>query len=249
VEMEISNGFWHGLKILTHNKRSAKYKTCQPDSYRVILGKEMQKILSQAAFTLVELLVAIAIITIISGIGIASFNSSSRANVVIQQSREIKSIARQMRTNSRAASKPTGNCTTSGQLYGAFVILDKAAGAYYSGISCFDSSSGLDYSTTQTKTLTSGVTLSYGCCTNNLIIFYYFNGQVSFFKASNGTTKPTKADLDNATSGNANWINPQPDPLAVTLSNGTSSQNYNVYFASTGLVCEQRANAATGCAQ
>lgn len=220
----------------------------------------MKSYLTQTGFTLIELLISIAIIVILSTIGIASFNSSSSKNVVQQQAAEIRSLARKLRTDAGSAIKPSSCPTTStpatnSSVYGSYITFwsnlpgDPSTISY--GISCWDGS-GTDRSPiASSKTLPAGIKITAvgaGAGVNGVTIFYTFDGKVIYFncEVECGTTipYPTNNNLNKAPNL-FSLVNVSATDLPVTLitvriSDSTVSRDYQINFSRTGLVCEQK---------
>jgi prepilin-type N-terminal cleavage/methylation domain-containing protein len=196
------------------------------------LSKSQKNLLLKtgAGFTLIEILLAVVILTTISAFGVASFNNASRANEVQQKSQEVKSIARKLRTDASAATKPNNtSCQSNGTFYGTYLTLVKNTDQYHSGISCFDSAGNDTLGAPGAVNLNLNLDHAYS---NNLIIFYSFDGQVYFFNSP--AIRPTKALIDAPTTS----INPQPVNVSATVTKNNIS--YQVWFSGTGLVCEQK---------
>ncbi|HEY4694799.1 MAG TPA: prepilin-type N-terminal cleavage/methylation domain-containing protein [Candidatus Nanoarchaeia archaeon] len=189
-------------------------------------------------FTLIELLIAITILAIISAFGIASFNSATRSNAVLQQAQELKVLARKLRTDARAATKPSG-CVNNGVVYGTYITFNQAANSYTYGISCFNSTTGASFSTQTTKTLKVPVVIDAATPYQRLTVLFSFDGTTAFY---NFAFNPNTFSHVTAPSSP---IPTDPTYLQVV----STSTIYRVYFSSTGLVCEQKSTVTTVCAQ
>ncbi len=192
------------------------------------MHQDFAQVKSPAGFTLIELIIAIVIVVILTTIGVAGFNSASRANAIQQQAQEIKSLARKLRTDASAAVKPTGTCQTSGAVYGTYITFTSGSSNVTYGTSCWSPTSvaapGTDYSpATATKSLSSPISISSATQT----IFYAFDGGVYFFP-----TVPTRTDILGASTPASIY--------KVVITDGTTSRDYQIAFSPTGLVCEER---------
>lgn len=220
----------------------------------------MKTYLTQAGFTLIELVIAIVIVTIITTFGIASFTTASRSNATLQKGQEIQSLARKIRTDATAAIKPVSNpyvytnsCKSLeadqtldpdlGTVYGSYIVFDSAT-TYFYGVSCFSSDGSADYSSGSAsgagntlQTLPSNMTFTAGISRG---IYYDFQGNVYSYI---GTTKPTYQDVTLDVTSRLAAINA---PVKLTISNSTTF--VDVFFSSTGLVCTQKSGATPVCA-
>ena len=122
-----------------------------------MLNKLSQTKSSNHGFTLVELLISIAIIVIVSAVGIAGFNSASQNSAVKSQAQEIKTLIRKLRTDAGAALKPTGACTNDGIVYGSYIKFPINGTSITYGTSCFNKTDSLiNYSSSNTFQLKNG---------------------------------------------------------------------------------------------
>jgi prepilin-type N-terminal cleavage/methylation domain-containing protein len=210
----------------------------------------LSKFFKPFGFTLIELMIAIVIITVLSSVGIASFNGISRSNAMQQQAQEIKSLARKLRSDATAGIKTSGNCATNGSLYGAYINFNSTVGSNSTisyGISCWANST-TDYSPTPplSKTLPTGLTVSSVSSYTNMTIFYSFDGKVSKFDCASLAAKCTDTNNlnKNIAPDQAQIVAPAAINSAeyVVISDGTGSRNYRINFGPTGLVCEEKAS-------
>ncbi len=204
----------------------------------------MLRNLSQAkssilGFTLIELIISVAIIVIISAVGIAGFNSANRNTVVKAQAQELKTLFRKIRTDAGAAVKPSGDCSTAGTVYGTYVTFRRNTSSVTYGISCFDpppNSSPSNYSSSNTLQLKQGL-LQGSPLFSNASIFYGFDGEVKIFdfSALPGKTQPTRDDILNVPSVLVNFL-----PVIVTegSSIGTGVRR-KVSMNRNGLICDE----------
>lgn len=207
-------------------------------------------------FTLIELLIAVAIIVILSGVGIAGFNSANKISYLKQNAQDIKTLARKLRTDAGAAYKPSGSCTTvPGSVYGTFISFRQNSNTITYGTLCFDppgaTSSSNDYSVYSTKQLPTGLKVGYGVGTPvNTTTFFGFDGIVRFFSYGVGKLYPNHDELNNIAAVVGEITSATP-VLSITLTDGTditTGNRYYIHFNQNGLVCEQRYPTVT-CAQ
>lgn len=211
------------------------------------MHKNLAPIKTAFGFTLIELIIAIVIVVILTTIGVASFNSASRANAVRQQAQEIKSLARKLRTDASAAIKPSGDCSlaaNNASIYGTYLNFAQTDTVTY-GVLCFDQGTN-DYSTVNTKTLPTGLKVGQTGF-SNLTVFYSFTGGVEFFSLAAGIFHPTRAQLEDPSSCTGPpclWLNGVTRlSFKVTdwpVFGANSGNRYNINFNTTGLVCEQK---------
>jgi len=196
---------------------------------------------SLTGFTLVELLVSVAIITIISAFGIASFVGANRNATVKAQAQELKTQIRKLRTDSGAALKPTNCSSNNGIVYGTYINFVQNDTKVTYGISCFNSAN-VSFSSQNTLNLKAG--LRQGNATYaNLTVFFGFDGEVKFF--SGISTPPTKAQIDGSSLSGVNYL-----PIIVTDGSTIGSGNRRqVSLNLNGLVCDEVVNASPSCAQ
>ncbi len=203
---------------------------------------------SPKGFTLVELLISVAIIVIISSFGIASFNGASQRSAVKSQAQELKTLIRKMRTDAGAAIKPVTGATTAtscrspiagdsdlGIVYGSYINFNRGASngspTVTHGISCFDST-GTNLSSSNTTQLKSGLvqgSANYA----NLTVFFGFDGEVKFFS---GISQPSKNDIETVSSlAGVNYT-----PIIVSDGANISSGNRRqVAINLNGLICDE----------
>lgn len=185
---------------------------------------------------MIELIIAIVIMVILTTIGVASFNSASRANAIQQQAQEIKSLARKLRTDASAAIKPSGNCQSLGEVYGTYITFQLNSANYSYGAACFDKTTpATSYSTPSTETLPTGMIFTGS---GNLTILYSFNGTVG---STTNAAPPVSGNFPSALSS----------VTYLTINDGTASRNYRIGFSPSGLVCEEKATPVptTPCAE
>ena len=68
--------------------------------------------MNQKGFTLLELLVVVAILVLVFGLSIASFNTFNRRERLKQAALNFKSVLRLAQTRAISVDKPTNGCTT-----------------------------------------------------------------------------------------------------------------------------------------
>lgn len=189
---------------------------------------------SPKGFTLVELVISVAIIVIMSAVGIAGFNSASQNSAVKSQAQELKTLIRKLRTDAGAALKPTGACTTDGTVYGSYIKFPQNSSSITYGTSCFDSTnSALNYSSSNTLQLKSGL-IQGNATYPDLTVFFGFDGEVKFLSVS--TLPPSKIDIDGPT-----FVGVVRLPIIVT--NGSSiagsGVKRQVSINRIGLICDE----------
>ena len=202
----------------------------------------MKKYLTPLGFTLVELIIAITIITILTTFGVASYNSARVSNDLRQQAQELKSLARKLRTDAVAATKPSGNCQTSGTVYGTYLVFQKSDvghglnSTYYYGTACYDAI-GNPLIPANTGTLHTGIYVTCSSCSAQpyIGVVYFNNGQWSDITPSS-SFPPLSITVFSLPSLTRRSVRVTPTPLAATA----SSSDYNLNFSPTGLVCEEK---------
>ncbi len=219
----------------------------------------MHKILAQfksnAGFTLIELIIAITIVVILTTVGIASFNSASKANATFQKAQEIQSAARKIETDATAAVKPiTGSTTPTscksvdlnpdvGTLYGGYITFDMATNSYFYGMSCFNSDGSINLSSQSTaQTLASPMQFTYSPSGSKKIIYFSFDGGVYAYDQV-GTGVPDFAFVTSP--GTVGY--PIVTPQRVIISYPSLANPAYLYVSGAGLVCVQKTT-PTSCA-
>lgn len=211
-------------------------------------------------FTLIEILIAVAIVMIVSAVGIAGFNSAGKSNAVKQSSAEIKSLGRKLRTDASAAVKPIGTCTTSGTVYGTYLNVKRTNTIEY-GTLCFDppsaGCSAGDYSEVNTKQFTGlfvGNSLNPGGNTS-ATAFFSFDGTVRYFFYAAAATKPypTRDQILNLSCASSVTESTSTQQNLI-INDGNSfnqagSNRYVLRINRFGLICEQRLPVVGNCAQ
>ena len=210
------------------------------------MNKILAQFKSKSGFTLIELIIAIVIVVILTTIGVASFNSASRANAVQQQAQEIKSLARKLRTDASAAVKPS-SCATPGSFYGTYINFQEGSGTISYGTSCWQDSTNDESPTASTKNLATGITVRTVSTSTNLTIFYNFDGKVFVFdcatscaSGNNINIAPTQTEIGSATAS--------VSVENIVITDTEPTRDYRINFSPTGLVCEEKDSIPSVCA-
>lgn len=201
-------------------------------------------------FTLIELMIAIVIITVLSTVGIASFNGISRSNAIQQQAQEIKSLARKLRSDATAAVKPSGNCSlpaNNASIYGTYLYFKNNTSTYYYGVACFNPTTSTSYSTVSQADLKSPLLFNFAGGNDYMALLYTFNGQVASYTFNTGGA-PVIAIGDFALPLLFERAGVSVSIQEIIITDGTASRNYRINFSPTGLVCEEKASITAFCA-
>jgi|SRR3989344_6902827 len=115
------------------------------------VSEKISSTLSHAnGFTLIEMLIAISVMSLLVGGSIAGYNKYNTRQIVIQDGKILASTLRTAQTRARVGDKPTAGCT---KLDGYRVIGTANASTYELRVVC----DGADAGTISTITLTTGV--------------------------------------------------------------------------------------------
>lgn len=197
-------------------------------------------------FTLIEIIIAITIVTIMATIGIASFNSVSTNNEVSQKTQEIKSTARRLRTDALASRKPV-DCPATSSYFGTYVRFSFPPLFYRTRSLCFSNTLPnnnvapaelpIRFST-NTNILTQAWGSDGDPIGSAITIVFANNGEVVFLNTVPNFSNMTDPAGPGRILANRVWVD---------IGNGSNTRRIN--FNKAGLVCEEPTTVTTSCAE